>query len=174
MTVKWCGLHYCHEPSCQSDRAPGNRQYCREHICLEPMCGNGKLDMTSGRYCLDHQCKTERCFERRDQRTPGTDQCALHICWVEQCPKPATVGRNRCDDHRNCREQGCKEYIFIEKGPEGDIKHPTCENRESALAINLLFLFITLKPSTLQQADMTGARPQDAMPRVQPGRKSLR
>ncbi|KAH8773446.1 hypothetical protein F5883DRAFT_24889 [Diaporthe sp. PMI_573] len=127
-TVKWCGLHYCHEPSCQSDRAAGNRQYCREHICMEPMCGNGKLDMGSGRYCLDHQCKTDRCFERRDQRTPGAEHCALHACWVEHCPRPAAVGRNRCDDHRYCREQGCKEYIFIEKGPEGDIKYPTCGN----------------------------------------------
>lgn len=142
-TVKWCGLHYCHEASCQSDRAPGNRQYCREHICIEPMCGNGKLDMGSGRYCLDHQCKTDRCFERRDQRTTGSEHCALHICWVEHCPKPATVGRNRCDDHRHCREQGCKEYVFIEKGSEGDIRHPTCESRKSAVPY-----FIMSKPTT--------------------------
>ncbi|KKY30827.1 hypothetical protein UCDDA912_g09253 [Diaporthe ampelina] len=130
-TVKWCGLHYCQEASCQSDRAPGNKQYCREHICMEPMCANGKLDMGAGRYCMDHQCKTDRCLERRDQRTPGSEHCTLHICWVGNCPKPATAGKNRCDDHRYCREQGCKEYIFIEKGPEGEIKYPTCENRES-------------------------------------------
>lgn len=130
-TVKWCGLHYCQEASCQGERAAGNRHHCREHTCMEPMCGNGRLDMGAGRYCVDHQCKTERCFERRDQRTPGTEHCALHVCWVEHCPKPATLGRNRCDDHRYCREQGCKEYIFIERGPEGDIRYPACENRES-------------------------------------------
>lgn len=127
--VKWCGLHYCHEASCQNDRAPGNNQHCREHVCIEPLCASGKKDMGTGRYCMDHQCKTDRCLERRDQRVRGSEYCALHICWVERCPKPAAVA-NRCDDHRLCREQGCKEYIFIEKGPEGDIKYPTCENRE--------------------------------------------
>lgn len=131
MTVKWCGLHYCEEASCQSERALGNRHHCSEHTCMEPMCGNGKLDMAAGRYCLDHECRTERCFERRDHRTPRSEYCALHVCWVDHCPKPAALGRNRCDDHRYCREHGCREYIHIERGPEGDILYPACETRET-------------------------------------------
>lgn len=134
VTVRWCGLHYCHEPSCQSERASAdlNSRYCTAHTCLEPLCASGRLDMGAGRYCLDHQCRTDRCPERRDQRTPGTDHCPLHVCWVEHCPRPATAGTNRCLDHRYCREQGCREYILVERGPEGDdIRHPTCDHRES-------------------------------------------
>lgn len=129
-TARWCGLHYCHEPSCQGGRAPGSSQHCSEHTCLEPMCGNGKHDMGSGRYCLDHQCRTEGCLERRDQRTPGAHHCALHACRAEHCPRPATAGTSTCDDHRCCREQGCREYVLVEKGPQGDIRHPTCDHRE--------------------------------------------
>ncbi|KAI3401187.1 hypothetical protein diail_333 [Diaporthe ilicicola] len=166
-TVKWCGLHYCQEASCPSDRAPGNKQYCKDHVCMEPLCGAGKQDMGTGRYCLDHQCKTDKCLERRDQRARGSEHCALHICWVERCPKPAAVG-NRCDDHRYCREQGCKGYIFIEKGPEGDIKYPTCENRE-----------LSKPPSMMNQpavflTDMTHNRPQGTMPGHKPWRQPLR
>ncbi|KUI68001.1 hypothetical protein VM1G_03146 [Cytospora mali] len=127
-TVRWCGLHYCHRDPCPEARAVGNDKYCERHICVEPLCGAGRKDMGGGgRFCADHQCKTEGCLDRRDQRVRGSEHCALHICWVEGCPRPAVAAGNRCDVHRECREAGCREYIFVEKGMGEEMKYPTCE-----------------------------------------------
>ncbi|KAG8162309.1 hypothetical protein KVR01_008074 [Diaporthe batatas] len=132
--ARWCGLHYCHEPTCQGERAAGSRQHCRDHTCLEPLCGSGRLDMGAGRYCADHQCRTGGCLERRDQTTPAADHCAVHSCRVRHCARPAAAGSDRCEDHGYCREQGCREYVLVERGPQGDtIRHATCDQHHKPL-----------------------------------------
>ncbi|ROW10714.1 hypothetical protein VPNG_05109 [Cytospora leucostoma] len=142
--LRWCGLHCCRAEGCTEGRAVDNEMYCERHVCLEPLCGGGKKRVTGvtglgtgagagvgGRFCADHQCKADGCLERRDQRVRGSEHCALHICWVEGCSRPASAAAagsgNRCDVHRECREVGCREYVYVERGPGEEVKYPTCE-----------------------------------------------
>lgn len=79
-------------------------------------------------FCEEHTCKAEGCNVRRER---DAEHCGRHICRVEDCVKPAAAGANRrCDVHRRCAVEGCKEWIYIERGPDGDIRWPECENRE--------------------------------------------
>lgn len=130
VTTRWCGAHYCQTESCEEQRSAHSGKYCGTHLCLEPGCGKGKKDMGGGRFCADHQCKTDGCMERRDQRARGAEHCPLHLCVIEGCPRPA-AGGSRCENHRYCSVNGCREWIHIEKGPDCDIKYPECEQRES-------------------------------------------
>ncbi|KAK7746762.1 hypothetical protein SLS53_001950 [Cytospora paraplurivora] len=143
--LRWCGLHYCRAEGCGEGRAGDNEMYCERHVCLEPLCGGGKKKAAGvaglgtaagvgGRFCADHQCKTDGCLERRDQRLRGSEHCALHICWVEGCSKPASAAAgsgNRCDIHRECREVGCREYVYVERGPGEEVIYPTCETPQT-------------------------------------------
>jgi hypothetical protein len=109
---------------------------------VEPACGAGRKEEAAAkgraRFCADHQCRADGCLERRDLRVRGGEYCALHICWVEGCPRPAApaAGNHRCEIHQECREGGCRGYIYVEKGAGEDIRYPTCENRESSSPYN--------------------------------------
>lgn len=123
--TKWCGAHYCTAlDQCDEKRAEGNDKFCRDHICLEPGCAGGKV--SGGHFCLDHTCKTDGCQVRRER---DAEHCGSHVCRVEDCVRPAAANR-RCDNHRRCTVESCKEWIYIEHGPDGDIKWPECEHRE--------------------------------------------
>lgn len=89
--------------------------------------------MGGGRFCADHQCRAEGCAERRDSRAPGAEHCALHLCLVEGCTRPAAAGRTRCENHRYCAVEGCREWIYVAAGADGDVRYPECEKRECRL-----------------------------------------
>lgn len=146
MTTRWCGLHYCTaSDSCDEQRAEGSdTKFCREHICLEPGCHGGKVAVPAGgMFCVEHTCKTEGCNVRREREA---EHCGGHICRVEDCMKPAMGANKRCDLHRRCVVEGCKEWIYIERGPEGDIRWPECENREFPIPFFASFLFPDIRP----------------------------
>lgn len=160
-TALFCGAHYCSVSDCPNQRKEGSSSsdpFCEEHSCVEIGCNKGRNQVEEGssnhcrpgaRFCADHECHAEegggrRCLERVDGRVKGAEYCPLHRCVVEDCSEPATggegSGRARCVNHRYCVVEGCKEWVFVERIGEDEVRrHPECEHRE-------LFLFILLTP----------------------------
>lgn len=128
--------------------ASSSEPFCEKHSCVEIGCNKARNHVEEGsrshyrpgaRFCADHECHAEEggrgCLERVDGRVKGAEYCPLHRCVVEGCSEPATggegSGRARCVNHRYCVVEGCKEWVFVEKIGEDEVRrHPECENRE--------------------------------------------
>lgn len=114
---------------------------------------------SSARFCDSHACKSEGCGERRDPRiiissggmvggAAAAEYCPVHRCVVEGCVRAAlpastvgygngngqTNGASRCENHQVCCASGCREWVFVERGPGGEKRYRECERRESAFA----------------------------------------
>lgn len=163
--TRWCGAHYCTaSDQCDEKRAEGSDKFCRDHICQEPGCHGGKV--SDGYFCIEHTCKTEGCRVRSEREA---QHCGSHLCRVEDCVRPAVANR-RCDHHRRCAVESCREWVYIEHGPEGEIRWPECENRESpSQRSHHLHHPLSKTPNQL-----TRSQPKTTVPAVQPSPSPIR
>lgn len=144
VVARYCGAHYCRaNDSCDKPRSPASGEgYCAAHLCEEPGCSRPRADLLPGggdeaRFCAEHECKADACRMRRAHRARDAEYCWVHLCCVPRCTKPARAGdprddegASRCEDHRRCHVGGCREWVYIEKGADGDVRHVECEKRE--------------------------------------------
>lgn len=133
-TSLFCAAHCCRaEEGCDRQRAPQSRSWCSRHLCVERGCLGRRESgpVEAGRFCADHGCKSAGCAERRDVRVVGAEYCARHLCVVLGCARPGADGGVWCERHRYCDVEGCKRWIHVVAGVDGEVRYSQCEKRES-------------------------------------------
>ena len=82
-------------------------KYCEEHICGEDNCYEMRVEGSDvNGYCQEHKCKTEGCFNKKIY---GREFCGEHLCGFLDCNNKRETG-TYCLLHV-CKYEGCVNVV---------------------------------------------------------------